>query len=233
MLLHSKSERVLTEILPRSKPVLRDQAYRKFMQLLFDGQQKPGYLVSQRELCELTGCSIGAIREALKRLEAEGVVTLIPQRGVKICEINEAELNDIFQLRNMIEIPAARHFAKIAKAEALAALRKKTKDIIARKVTTSAEKVDLFHEKTIVDDQLHLTIVGSLANRLIEELYKKISNRLRLSRIDVEPRFTATRPAMREHLAILDALDHRDEEAAAQAMAEHLNASRSRALGLL
>ena len=76
----------------RSKPVLRETAYRKFMDYLMSGQLRPGLLVSQRELCESTGATIGAMREALKRLEAEGIITLIPQRGVMVREPEEKEI---------------------------------------------------------------------------------------------------------------------------------------------
>lgn len=218
--------------LTRSKPVLRDLAYRKFMQLLLDGRLKPGHLVSQRELCELTGVSIGAMREALKRLEAEAIVTLIPQRGVRICEINERELNEVYQLRYMIELPAVRHYARVADDQALARLRRETEDMIARRAATPDENADFVREKMMIDERLHFTIVGSLSNRTVDEVYEKISNQLRLSRISVQPRFSETRPAMREHLTILDALDQHDEEAAVRAMADHIEASRLRSLGL-
>jgi DNA-binding GntR family transcriptional regulator len=233
--------RTLSEILkpqrnrdrvPKPKPVLRETAYRKFMELLLDGRQKPGLLVSQRELCEMTGSSIGAMREALKRLEGEGIVSLIPQRGVKICEINEKELNDAYQLRTMIEVPAIRNYVKVATPEALGQLRQETEEIIARKATTSDQNADFVREKMRIDERLHFIIVGALDNRVVDDVYAKISNQLRLSRISVQPRFSESIPAMREHLAILDALDRRSEKTAVTAMAEHLEASRLRAVGL-
>jgi DNA-binding GntR family transcriptional regulator len=217
----------------RAKPVLRDEAYRRFMQLLFDGRQRPGTLISQRELCEITGCSIGAMREALKRLEAEGIVQLIPQRGVKICEVNEQELNDAYQFRRLIELPAVRHYMTVIDQEELELIRARTAELADRRPSTSEEVSDLLREKMAIDERLHVTIVGSLGNRLISDLYQKVSNQLQLSRISVQPRFSETGPAMREHLIIIDALQRGDEEEAVRAMADHLEAARLRALGLL
>lgn len=216
----------------RPKPVLRDEAYRRFMHLLLDGRQRPGTLISQRELCEITGCSIGAMREALKRLEAEGIVSLIPQRGVKICEVNEQELNDAYQFRAMVEIPAVRHYVKVADPQELEDLRKHTFELAHRKAATSEELNDLVREKMAIDERMHLAIIGSLGNRLLSDIYEKVSNQLRLSRISVQPRFSETGPAMREHLLIIEALQRRDEEGAVRAMTDHLETSRRRALGL-
>ena len=108
----------------RSKPVLRDVAYGRLMELLLNGQLKPGLLVSQRELCERTDTSIGAMREALKRLEAEAVVSLIPQRGVMVREINQKEINDAYQLREFIEIPAIRHYCEHVDRNLIAEIRR-------------------------------------------------------------------------------------------------------------
>jgi DNA-binding GntR family transcriptional regulator len=180
----------------------------------------------------MTGSSIGAMREALKRLEAEGIVSLIPQRGVKIREVSEQELNDVYQLREMIEIPAIRYYSRVVQSGELARLRRLTDGVINRNPATSGQNVDFVREKTTIDEDFHFTVVGSLGNHAIDEVYAKINNQLRLSRISVQPRFSETRPSMREHLIILDALDRRDEDGAARARSDHLQSSLSRALGL-
>ncbi len=217
----------------RTKPVLRDVAYGRFMELLLNGQLKPGLLVSQRELCERTNCSIGAMREALKRLEAEAVVALIPQRGVMIREIDQKEIDDAYQLREFIEIPAIRHYCDHVDPEILADIRAQTEEIITRRPATSEENQQNVRDRMAIDERLHFVIIGSLGNQAIEKVYEKLSNQLRLSRLSVQPRFSDTLPAMTEHLRILTALENRDADEAASAMSEHLDASRRRALGLI
>ncbi|MEH6726120.1 MAG: GntR family transcriptional regulator, partial [Hyphomicrobiales bacterium] len=69
-----------------SKPrqTLRNAAYHAFIDHLFSGDIRPGSMVSQRELCEILDIPLNPMREALKRLEAENFVKLIPQRGIQI-----------------------------------------------------------------------------------------------------------------------------------------------------
>ncbi|MGI9423521.1 MAG: GntR family transcriptional regulator [Hyphomicrobiaceae bacterium] len=217
----------------RSKPVLRDVAYGRIMELLLNGQLKPGLLVSQRELCERTDTSIGAMREALKRLEAEAVVSLIPQRGVMVRELNHKEINDAYQLRELIEIPAIRHYCEQVDQKLIAEIKAQTEEIIERRPATSEENQKNVRDRMGIDERLHFVIIRSLGNRVIEAVYEKLSNQLRLSRLSVQPRFSDTLPAMTEHLRIIAALEACDADKATEAMKDHLDASRRRALGLI
>ena len=217
----------------RSKPVLRDVAYGRIMELLLNGQLKPGLLVSQRELCERTDTSIGAMREALKRLEAEAVVSLIPQRGVMVRELNHKEINDAYQLREFLEIPAIRHYCTQVDQSLIAEVKAQTEEIIKRRPATSEENQKNVRDRMGIDERLHFIIIRSLGNRVIEAVYEKLSNQLRLSRLSVQPRFSDTLPAMSEHLNIIAALEECDADKAAEAMSDHLDASRQRALGLI
>ena len=63
---------------------LRDKAYVEFTRHLFERDVRPGQFVSQRELVALTGLPLGAIRELIPRLEAEGLIVTVPQRGMQI-----------------------------------------------------------------------------------------------------------------------------------------------------
>ena len=217
----------------RSKPVLRDVAYGRFMELLLNGQLKPGLLVSQRELCERTDTSIGAMREALKRLEAEAVVSLIPQRGVMVREINQKEINDAYQLREFIEIPAIRHYCQHVDRNLIAEIKAQTEEIITRRPATSEENQKNVRDRMEIDERLHFVMIRALGNQAIDAVYEKLSNQLRLSRLSVQPRFSDTFPAMSEHLRMIAALEAGDADEAAAAMSDHLEASRLRALGLI
>src|SRR6187399_164562 len=71
----------------RPKSLMREVAYDRFKVELFKRNLAPGQFVSQVELCELLDVPLGPTREALKRLEAESLVRLIPQRGIQIADI--------------------------------------------------------------------------------------------------------------------------------------------------
>ena len=74
---------------------LRAQAYESFQQQIVDANIRPGQFISQRELMQLLGMPLGAVRELIPRLEAEGLLKTVPQRGLQrfvvVSQADEAE----------------------------------------------------------------------------------------------------------------------------------------------
>jgi len=79
---------------PKPKSLMREVAYERFKVQLFKRNLVPGQFVSQGELCELLDVPLGPTREALKRLEAESLVRLIPQRGIQIADMDRNYYQD-------------------------------------------------------------------------------------------------------------------------------------------
>jgi DNA-binding GntR family transcriptional regulator len=96
---------------PPDAPRLRWQAYERFQQQLIASRIRPGQFVSQRELAALIDLPLGAIREVIPRLEAEGLLRTAPQRGLQIANVDVKLIRNAFQLRAMIEREAAAQFA--------------------------------------------------------------------------------------------------------------------------
>ena len=82
---------------------LREKAYASFTRHLLARDLRPGQFVSQRELVELTGLPLGAIREIVPRLEAEGLIKTVPQRGMQIAHIDINLIREAFQFRLFLE----------------------------------------------------------------------------------------------------------------------------------
>src|SRR5438552_18973181 len=95
---------------PRPRSLMREVAYDRFKAELFKRNLAPGQFVSQLELCELLDVPLGPTREALKRLEAENLVRLIPQRGIQIADIGVTLIHEAFEFRTILEIAAIRRF---------------------------------------------------------------------------------------------------------------------------
>ena len=93
---------------------MREVAYERFKAQLFKRNLVPGQFVSQGELCALLDVPLGPTREALKRLEAESLVRLIPQRGIQIADIGVTLIHEAFEFRAILELAAVRHFAQTA-----------------------------------------------------------------------------------------------------------------------
>lgn len=211
---------------------LREVAYARFREQLLGGTPlRPGAFVSQRELADLLDVPIGAVREALKRLEAEGLVTLFAQRGIQIRDVNVTLINEAFDLRIVLEREAVRRAARTSANRAeLETLRERTKAVI----DAARERIDerLLEETMQVDLALHALILKAFDNSLAQETYRVLDDKVRLIRMNrnfIAPRVIA---AMEEHLAIIDALLAGDVAGAEAALEKHLRTSWRRSLGL-
>ena len=216
---------------PEPPRQLRWQAYDRFQQQLMAARIRPGQFVTQRELAALTGLPLGAIREVIPRLEAEGLLVTVPQRGLQIANVDVKLVRNAFQLRITLEKEATAQFAATASDAQLDALEAAHRDIVKRaaKGLTRA----LLDAAQAVDWGLHDTIIDALGNEIISSIYRVNSLRIRLIRLErVTLNAESLQPARTEHLALLAALRTRDPVRAVAAMEAHLTHARNRALGL-
>jgi len=210
---------------------LRWQAYERFQQQLIASQIRPGQFVSQRELAALIGLPLGAIREVIPRLEAEGLLQTAPQRGLQIASVDVKLVRNAFHLRALIEREAAAQFALTATDAELDALDTAHREVVAaaRRGVTPA----LLEKAQAIDWGLHDRMVDALQNEIISGIYRVNSLRIRLIRLDrVMLDEQVLGPAMEEHLAVIAALRTRDPQHAIAAIDAHLTHARSRAVGL-
>jgi DNA-binding GntR family transcriptional regulator len=220
----------------REPQKLREKAYESFTHHLLMGNIRPGQFLSQRELTELTGLPLGAIRELIPRLEVEGLIMTVPQRGMQVVHADVKLIRDAFQFRLFLEREAAAVFAQEASDGTLTQLRKEHELVLAnfeRGSRKDSPGVDLVAEAQNVDWKLHNALIDFLGNPIITSAYRVNLLKLRIFRRE-QTRLDEARviPTMREHLTVLDALATRDPRKAADAIAAHILSARDRALGL-
>lgn len=210
---------------------LRDQAYQRFTRGLLAREIRAGQFVSQRELTELTGMPLGAIRELIPRLEADGLIRTVPQRGMQVAQVDVRLIRDAFGFRIMIEREAAAQFSLRAPDEAFRRLRDDHEAVLA--AAAKGATATLVARAQAVDDGMHATIVDALGNGIVSNAWRVNQLKIRLIR-QSETRLDAdlVAPVMRVHLDVIDAIATRDPVRAAEAMEAHITASRDRALGL-
>ena len=216
---------------PQPARQLRWQAYDRFQQQLLAARIRPGQFVSQRELAALTGLPLGAIREVIPRLEAEGLLVTVPQRGLQIANVDVKLVRNAFQLRLALEKEAPAQITLSVSDAELDALEAAHRDILeraARSVTPA-----LRDAAQAVDWGLHDTMIDALGNEIVSSIYRVNSLRIRLIRLDqVTLSSDSLQSAMDEHLALLAALRTRDPLRAVAAIEAHLTHARSRALAV-
>ena len=211
---------------------LRAQAYEAFTQQLLERRLSPGQFVTQRDLAALVSFPLGAIREMIPRLEADGLVRTLAQRGLQITAADPRLIRHAFQLREMIETEAIQHYVRIATDEQIAREAAALAEIAAQ---TREGPIDaaLVARAQATDWGFHDAIVESLANPLINDLHRVNAIRIRLmmfDRVTMSPAVLA--PALDEHSRLLQAVQKRDGRAALKALRIHLTSARRRALAL-
>lgn len=211
---------------------LRVVAYERFKDALFTEQIRPGEFLSQREICDVIDVPLGPLREALKSLEAESIVTLLPKRGIRVVSVDEAMLAEAYEARVVIEGFAMRQFVSGATDAQIRHLTDTTKAFIKRFKAGKKNDAALMRERSDVDYLFHDTIVAHIANPFLEQAYKRSTDFVRLFRLNIGKKYSFfDTPGLEEHLDVLDALARRDVKRATVAFAKHLKGGRQRALG--
>ncbi len=211
---------------------LRDQAYESFRDHLIAERIRPGQFLSQRELVALTGLPLGAIRELVPRLEADGLIVTVPQRGMQIANVDIKLVRNAFHLRAVLEKEAVAHFTRTAGDHEIARLSDAHARIL-RAASGGVPTAALLAEAQAVDWGFHDALIDALGNDLISNVYRVNSMKIRLigqERARLTP--AALQPAFDEHAAILAAIRDRAPERAAAAMESHIASARNRAMGV-
>jgi DNA-binding GntR family transcriptional regulator len=212
-------------------PKLRERAYTAFTDRLLSRDIVPGQFVSQRELVEITGLPLGAIRELVPRLEAEGLIVTVPQRGMQVAHVDLSLIRNAFQFRLMLEREAVATFVREAPDAEIARLKEAHERVIkdAKKRITP----EIIRRAQLVDWDMHDTFVDWLGNDIVSSAYRVNSIKIRLIRqaeVRLDPGRMET--VMREHLGIVRKIEARDVEGAQASLAAHIHDARNRAIGL-
>jgi DNA-binding GntR family transcriptional regulator len=216
---------------PKPKSLMREVAYERFKAQLFKRNLVPGQFVSQGELCALLDVPLGPTREALKRLEAESLVRLIPQRGIQITDIGVTLIHEAFEFRTILELAAVRRFTVSADDATIAELERSTQAVLEKMATADEFDSKLLDAALQVDWGMHNLIVEAVGNHVLTTAHQQNFDKIKMIRLHGRsPRYLPL--AMEEHLAVIAALRKRDPDAAAAALERHLAAAERRALGL-
>lgn len=204
-----------TEKSGRGHPRMATLAYDRISSMLLAGHLRGGDLVQEGRLAEQLGLSRTPVRDALGRLEGEGLLTRIG-RLLIVRRVTVKEFLDLLHVRLLIEPEAAALAAEKLDPEHLARL----KDLVLE----MPEAVS--HEQLwSVDDQIHLDIVEAIHNDFLAQLVRTMRRRTRLFELAELPERRMS--GREEHLALIEALMARDAERAKTAMRNHLEGVRA------
>jgi DNA-binding GntR family transcriptional regulator len=208
-----------------TEPSKADQVHSLLKEQIELGELAPGEPLSELSLVARTGASRTPVREALRRLAAEGLVDLAPRLGARVSRVSAQSVRDLFEFRRLLEPLAIRQATETAAADP--AVRQDFADMRdgfarIRDRAPSHERSRDFYE---LADRFDWAIIAATRNehlrRTIADLRPHTARLRNLSHLDPQ----RTEVSVAEHLAICDALLAGDADTAASRIAEHLEES--------
>jgi DNA-binding GntR family transcriptional regulator len=197
--------------------------YLAFVDALLDGRLKLGQTLRQEELGDVLGMSLSPMRETTTLLEAEGLITVRKRIGITIFYPDVKFVGNTFQFRGILEREGLTKFARSMPPGWASKARDDHEAIIdyVRRVNDQS----VYREPVkLLERAFHGSFIAAFENHQINMIYQRLAQKMFLIRLinmeAVGP--VNTVQSMREHLAIIDALEQRDADGAIAALDKHL-----------
>ena len=203
-----KFEVTMNEYLP-----LRDVVFNTLRQAILRGELKPGERLMEIQLANKLGVSRTPIREAIRKLELEGLVLMIPRKGAEVAEITEKNLRDVLEVRCALEELAVQLACDRIDKQGIHKLQQAAKNFASvldsEDITKIAEADVAFH------DIIYMARLIQLLNNLREQMYRYRIEYLKKK--EYYPRLLA------EHQDIIQAIANREHERATKITSQHID----------
>ncbi|QOV37039.1 GntR family transcriptional regulator [Streptomyces ferrugineus] len=202
---------------PVKQPPAADRVYTHVKQGVLDRRYEGGTLLTEGELAEAVGVSRTPVREALLRLEVEGLIKLYPKKGALVLPVSAQEIKDVVETRILVEEHAARKAVP-----APPGLIERLQELLDRQKAQAAAG-DLA-AAAVTDRCFHAEIVRSGGNEILSRLYDQLRDRqLRMGVAVLHSHPDRIAKTLAEHEEILQALRSGDAEAAVGLVHRHID----------
>lgn len=193
----------------------QDVVYRWLKQQVLSLPRHEGTFLTEAEVCRAIGMSRTPVREALLRLESDGLLQIVPKKGAYVPPITEAEVEWVIQARGLVEDWCARRAAL-------------SSDSLLPELAGLMSRLEELQQSPMAfiecDREFHRTIVRAAGNPILAGFYESLRDRqLRMGLNAIAAFEERTGNVLTEHAAIVEALRAADPERAAAAMARHLS----------
>ena len=206
---------------------LLDRVLEKLRGAILDFHFRPGDRLVERTLCEQLGVSRSSVREALRRLEAEGLITTTPHKGRAVASISAKEAQSVYEVRAALEGFAAQLFAERGSDEQIRRLRARLRDM-RDAVKTKDARVMLAVKAKFYD-----VILEGCGNEFCADLILSLQARIRFLRALSMSAPGRTQRSLAEMARVVKAVESRSGEAARAAYTEHIRAAAAVAIKAL
>jgi DNA-binding GntR family transcriptional regulator len=215
-----------TGLIPLTRSSFREQALREIRAGIIIGTIESGRIYSARALAADLGVSATPVREALLDLVRDGLVEAVPNRGFRVTAPSDTDLDEVFELRLLLEVPVTGLVAEQITPASVALLRTEVeRGIVAADTGDLVEFLD-------ADRSFHHGILALHGNGRLTDLIDRLRMQARLYGLPTLQRAGSLSASAREHAELLDALARGDRDAAEELMRKHLRHTRGIWAGL-
>ncbi|WP_443053669.1 GntR family transcriptional regulator, partial [Streptomyces sp. IBSBF 3352] len=202
---------------PVKQPPAADRVYSHVKQGVLERRYEGGTLLTEGELADAVGVSRTPVREALLRLEAEGLLKLYPKKGALVLPVSAQEIKDVVETRMLVEEHATRKAVP-----APPGLLERLEELLERQKAQAAAG-DLAGA-AVTDRCFHAEIVRSGGNEILSRLYDQLRDRqLRMGAAVMHSHPDRIAKTLGEHEEILTALRSGDAQAAVELVHRHID----------
>lgn len=202
---------------------LTQQAFKYIRNEIIRGKLGGRQHLTETYFAERFGISKSPVREALNRLESEGLITIVPRRGAFVVDLSIQDVEEIFDLREALETLVVKD--AVLDAKVLGHMRAAVES--AKKFREENDKANYIR----VDAAFHMTLVEACTNSRLKKILENMFNQMLIVRCRTFELTSHT--SVSQHLHILKALEQGKRDGAANLMAEHIRTVRSRLINHL
>lgn len=217
----------MTDIIDITRGALHDQVVQRLRTLLVEGRIAPGAKLNERQLCELLHVSRTPLREAIKRLAAEGLVDLLPNRGAVAVKLDAAAVAHAFEVLAALEGLSGELAAARATDAEIAEIRALHYEMLA---CHARQDLSGYYR---LNAQIHAAINAAARNPVLTQHYAAINARVQALRFRTNQDGAKWQRAVQEHEQMVQALAARDGAALRAVLVQHLQHKRDAVLQLM
>ena len=196
---------------------LRDVVFNTLRQAILTGEMKPGERLMEIHLANKLGVSRTPIREAIRKLELEGLVVMIPRRGAEVAQITWKNLKDVLEVRRALDVLAVELACDRMRQEELTELGKACTEFKEATRTQDWRKI------AAADVSLHDIIVRSTRNDRLIQLVNNLAEQMYRYRFEYIKYATQDERLIQEHNDIYESIMRKDKETAARVVTRHVD----------
>jgi DNA-binding GntR family transcriptional regulator len=200
-----------------SPRALYEEVAELLRQRIFKRELEPGSWIDELKLAQEYGISRTPLREALKVLAAEGLITMKVRRGAYVTEVSAQDLDDVYHLLSLLESDAAGVVAQRATPVELLELQSLHRELEAAAQSGQDDTGAFF----AVNERIHMRMLEIANNRWRDQMVADLRKVMKLNRQNSLQKAGRVAESLSEHAAILAALQARDAQAAAECMRAH------------